>query len=144
MTEETKIQVSGPVVLYDGKCNFCNAIINIIIRNDKKALFQFAPIQSREARQLLRHHNEAFASLKTVYLVADGEVCKRSKAIFGVFKKLGFPFNVLSWFRILPSFLTDAVYNFIAKNRYRWFGQAEQVIIPDDKVKDRFLGKVFE
>jgi predicted DCC family thiol-disulfide oxidoreductase YuxK len=135
---------SSHIVLYDGKCNFCNAIVNYIIAKDKKQVFSFAPLQSKEARKLLREHNEAFASLKTVYLVENGNVYKRSKAVFYIFRTLGYPYALLSWFRFLPVFITDAAYKFVAKNRYRWFGEAEAVIVPDEKVKERFLKGVFE
>lgn len=136
MTEELK----HPVVLYDGKCNFCNAIVNFVIRNDREKKFRFAPIQSREARKMLRDHNEAFASLQTVYYVNNNEVSKRSRAVFSIFNELGYPYKIFSWFSVLPLFITDSVYKFIAKNRYKWFGEAEQIIQPDEKVKERFIG----
>jgi predicted DCC family thiol-disulfide oxidoreductase YuxK len=133
-----------PIVLYDGKCNFCNAIVNYIIERDKKKLFSFAPLQSKEARRILRERDEAFVSLKTVYLVNGMQVCKRSTAIFQIFRRLGMPYSILSVFRFLPVFVTDAVYTFIAKNRYKWFGEADKVIVPDERIKERFLEGVFE
>ncbi len=133
-----------PIVLYDGKCNFCNAIVNFVIKKDKKKKFRFAPIQSKEARKLLRDHNEAFASLHTVYYINEGHVEKRSHAVFGIFRQLGAPYSMFSLFRYLPKFITDGVYKFIAKHRYKWFGESDHIIVPDEKVRERFIGGVFD
>jgi predicted DCC family thiol-disulfide oxidoreductase YuxK len=134
-----KNNVSSPVILYDGVCNFCNAIVNFVIRRDKNKVFLFAPVQSREARLLLRSHNESFASLKTVYLVDKGKVLKRSEAVFRIFQYLPYPWKIISAFGILPLGFTDSGYNFIARNRYRWFGKTDEPVKPDEKVKERFL-----
>jgi predicted DCC family thiol-disulfide oxidoreductase YuxK len=140
--KKTLIQeLNSPVILYDGVCNFCNAIVNFILKHDKNKKFLFAPIQSKEARLLLRNLNEPFANLKTVYLIDDKKVYKRSVAVFKILEKLSFPFKAVALFQIFPTSLTDYVYKFIAKNRYKWFGKAEKVITPDESVKERFLAK---
>jgi predicted DCC family thiol-disulfide oxidoreductase YuxK len=134
-----KENISSPVILYDGVCNFCNAVVNFVISKDQKKIFLFAPIQSREARMLLRSFNEPFANLKTVYLIDQGKVYKKSGAIFQILKKLPFPWRALAKIGVLPVFVTDKCYAFVAKNRYKWFGKAEEIIKPDEKVKERFL-----
>ena len=132
-------ELKAPVILYDGVCNFCNAIVNFIIRRDKKKKFLFAPIQSREARMLLRSLNEPFASLKTVYLIDDKKVYKRSSAIFKTFQKLPYPWKLFSFLSFLPISFTDFFYRLIARNRYYWFGKAGEVIKPNEAIKERFL-----
>jgi predicted DCC family thiol-disulfide oxidoreductase YuxK len=134
-----KENISSPVILYDGVCNFCNAVVNFVISKDETKVFLFAPIQSREARMLLRSLNEPFVNLKTVYLIDQGKVYKKSEAIFHIMKKLPYPWKALAAMGILPVFLTDKCYAFIAKNRYKWFGKSEEVIKPHEKVKERFL-----
>jgi predicted DCC family thiol-disulfide oxidoreductase YuxK len=131
--------IDGPVILYDGLCNFCNAIVNFIIRRDKQKKVLFAPIQSREARMLLRSRNEPFASLNTVYLVHDKKVYKRSTAIFNTVKLLPYPWKAFSWLGFLPVVITDFFYKLIAKNRYRMFGKKDEVVAPDEAVKERFI-----
>jgi predicted DCC family thiol-disulfide oxidoreductase YuxK len=128
-----------PVILYDGVCNFCNAVVNFVIKHDREKLFLFSPIQSREARMLLRSNNEPFAGLKTVYVVHGGKVFKRSQAAFEIFRLLGYPWKAVSAFGVLPVSFTDMLYKFVARNRYKWFGKSNEVVKPDEKVKERFL-----
>jgi predicted DCC family thiol-disulfide oxidoreductase YuxK len=136
---EKKAVDNSPIVLYDGVCNFCNAVVNFIIKHDKEKIFLFAPIQSKEARNLLRKHNEAFASLHTVYLIEDKKVYKRSVAVFGILKKLPFPWNSISFLGLLPIGLTDFAYKLIAKYRYSIFGKKDSLIEPDERIKQRFI-----
>lgn len=137
-----RMKEESPVILYDGLCNFCNAVVNFIVRHDKKKIFRFAPLQTKEARALLREHNEAFVSLKTVYLVEDGKVYKRSRAVFRMFRQLPYPWKMVSFFRILPVWLTDYFYKLIAKNRYRWFGKRNEATPVDEEVKARLLNRI--
>jgi predicted DCC family thiol-disulfide oxidoreductase YuxK len=137
--KKSMAQVPAPVILYDGVCNFCNAVVNFIIEKDKDKIFRFAPIQSKEARMLLRSLNEQFASLQTVYLIKDKTVYKRSAAVFEMCKHLPRPYRFIAVFGYLPIALTDYIYKIIAKNRYKWFGKKEEVIKPNEAVKERFI-----
>jgi predicted DCC family thiol-disulfide oxidoreductase YuxK len=132
----------GPVILYDGVCNFCNAVVNFIVKHDREKVFRFAPLQSKEARALLREHKEAFVSLKTVYLVEDGNVYKRSAAVFRMFRQLPYPWRMLSWLRILPVMLTDYFYKLIARHRYSLFGKRKDITPVDEEVKARLLNRI--
>ena len=132
----------GPVILYDGVCNFCNAVVNFIVKRDRNKMFRCAPLQSKDARALLREHREAFVSLKTVYLVENGEVYKRSAAVFRMFRQLPYPWKMLSWLRILPVGLTDFFYKLIAKHRYALFGQRKDITPVDEEVKARLLNRI--
>ena len=132
----------GPVILYDGVCNFCNAVVNFIVKHDKKKIFRFAPLQSKDARAYLREHKEAFVSLKTVYLIEDGNVYKRSRAVFRMFRQLPYPWKMFSWLRILPVRLTDYFYKLIAKHRYTLFGQRKDATPVDEEVKARLLNRI--
>ncbi len=107
-------------ILYDGNCSFCKTVVGFIDKRDKKNVFRFNTIQSPEARALLRERKENFVDLNTVYFVDGTDVKKRSKAVFGIFSYLSFPYSLLSIFGILPVRLTDAVYKWIAKNRHRF------------------------
>lgn len=132
----------SPVILYDGLCNFCNAVVNFFVRHDKKKIFRFAPLQTREARALLREHHEAFVSLKTVYLVDNGNVYKRSRAVFRMFRQLPYPWRMVSFLRILPVWITDYFYKVVAKNRYKWFGKRNDATPVDEEVKARLLNRI--
>lgn len=131
-----------PVILYDGLCNFCNAVVNFIAKRDRKKEFLFAPLQSKDARALLREHNEAFVSLKTVYLIEDGNVYKRSAAVLRMFGRLPYPWRIFSALRILPTAFTDFFYKLIAKHRYAWFGKRQDSTPVDEEVKARLLNRI--
>ena len=132
----------NPVILYDGLCNFCNAVVNFIVKRDKKKVFRFAPLQSKDARALLREHNEAFVNLKTVYLIENGNVYKRSAAVLRMFRQLSYPWRLFSFLRILPVAFTDFFYKIIAKYRYAWFGKRTDATPVDEEVKARLLNRI--
>jgi predicted DCC family thiol-disulfide oxidoreductase YuxK len=118
------------LVLYDGVCNFCIGTVKYLMSKDRDKVLSFAPIQSKEARLLLRQHDIAFANLKTIYFIDRGKVFKRSQAIFKIAEKLPYPWKMYSWFQVLPRFLTDFVYRTIARYRYKIFGKASEVHQP--------------
>lgn len=120
-------------VLYDGHCNFCVGVVDFLQKKDKQNTFEYLPLQKKEARALLKQKGIDFASLKTIYFVDGEKVHKRSKAIFSIFQKLPMPWRFLSGFRILPVFLTDAVYKLIAKYRYSLFGKREEIHEPTNR-----------
>jgi predicted DCC family thiol-disulfide oxidoreductase YuxK len=128
-----------PVILFDGVCNFCNAGINFIIKQDKKKLFRFAALQSDAGQKILEKYNlpkEAFASF---VLIDEGRVYQKSSAGLRVYGKLPWYWKWTQTFWITPPFVRNAVYDFIAKNRYKWFGKKEQCMIPTPEVRSRFL-----
>ncbi len=126
---------SQQFVLYDGVCNFCEAIIRFVKKQDKKNNFVFLPIQSREARKVLRNANEIFINLKTIYLVDTLNCYKKSRAIFNIFMMLPYPWKFISWFRFLPLFFTDFIYNQVARHRYKILGQSKEIYFPDQNLK---------
>lgn len=116
---------SGNFILYDSKCNFCNAVIRFVDRNDKRKFFHTISLYNPKAREILKKRGLQFIDLNTVYLADNSGIYKKSKAVFKILKQLGFPVNTLAVFGVLPSSITDYFYNIIAKNRYKWFGKAE-------------------
>ncbi len=133
MNNNLKNEGNKSVILFDGLCNFCNAIVNFIIRHDKDKTFLFSPIQASEARAFLRERDIVFMNLNTVYLVDDKKVYQKSSAVFKVFQKLPYPWKLVSLLRIFPLFITDFFYKIIANYRYRLFGKLDHVVKPDEK-----------
>ncbi len=129
-----------PVVLFDGVCNLCNRSVRWILKRDAAGVFRFASLQSESARRLLpprlQNRGETPAS---VYLVDGNEIWEKSDAWFQIVRRLGGPWSALGCLRVLPRGLRDAVYDFIAKRRYRWFGKLDRCPLPDPRYKDRFL-----
>lgn len=128
-----------PVIVFDGLCNLCNSAVQFVIKHDKKKQFHFASLQGEYGRKVLAGLPESFSSLKTFILIENGKVYTRSTAALRVARKLAIPVNWLYGFMIIPAFIRNAVYNFISKNRYKWFGKKDACMLPTPELKNRFL-----
>lgn len=128
-----------PVILFDGVCNFCNAGVNFIIRQDKKKVFRFSALQSTTGQKLLEVFKLPKEGFDSFVLIDNGKAYKKSTAGLRVYNKLAWywKWTQLAW--IVPKFIRDAVYDFIARNRYKWFGKKEECMVPTPDVKSRFL-----
>jgi predicted DCC family thiol-disulfide oxidoreductase YuxK len=133
------IHSTHPILLFDGVCNLCNQSVQFIINRDKAELFQFAALQSEVGKALLQKHQLPAEQLDTVVLIMDNKAYTRSDAALQVLRQLGMPWSLGTVFFVLPKGLRDLVYNYIAKNRYRWFGHQESCMMPTADLKRRFL-----
>ena len=129
-----------PLVLFDGVCNFCEGSVRFIIDRDPKGLFRFASLQSEAAEEVLRRYGRDPEQMSSVILVADGHVQTRSGAALRIARRLRFPWPLLYGFIILPPPLRNLVYDYIARNRYKWFGKKEECMVPTPEIRERFLG----
>ncbi|HUC83190.1 MAG TPA: thiol-disulfide oxidoreductase DCC family protein [Flavisolibacter sp.] len=129
------------MILFDGVCNFCNAGINFILKQDKKKVFRFAALQSEAGQQLLQKHGLPTKKFASFVLIEEGKIFQKSTAGIKVYGKLPWywKWTQLAW--IVPTFLRDGIYNFIARNRYRWFGKKEACMIPSPEIRSRFLSE---
>jgi predicted DCC family thiol-disulfide oxidoreductase YuxK len=125
------------IVLFDGYCNFCNSSINFLLKIDKRKEFLFAPSQSESGKILAAKFN--LKSIDSVVLIADGKVYIYSSAIIKILSKLNYPWKILGIIKIAPAFLRDAIYKWIAKNRYNWFWKRATCRIPTTAERERFL-----
>ena len=128
-----------PIILFDGVCNFCNGVVNFIIRQDKKKVFRFAALQSEAGQELLEQYGLPKEKFDSFLLIENGKVYKSSSAGLRLYSRLPWYWKWTQIFWIVPRFLRDAVYNFIARNRYRWFGKSESCMVPTADVRSRFL-----
>ncbi len=133
------MQTQRPILFFDGVCNLCNSTIQKIIKFDRRKQFLFAPLQSAAGREALQHVTEAKGKAGSVILFHNDQYYTRSSAVLQVFKLLGGWFNLLLAGYILPRFLRDALYNYIAAHRYKWFGQQNECMVPTAELKERFL-----
>lgn len=127
-----------PVILFDGVCNLCNGVVVFLIKHDKKAVFKFASLQSAAAQQLIGQY-EDLKNFDTVVLLQDGQVFQKSTAALKVLKHLPWYWQWAQVFWLVPQSLRDLAYNWIARNRYKWFGKMEACMIPTPGLKNRFL-----
>ena len=129
-----------PVILFDGLCNLCNEAVQFTIERDKQNLFRFASLQSDYATEKIAPFNIVPQNLESFILLEDDKVYLRSTAALRVAKKLSGLWPLLYGFIIVPRFIRDAVYNYIAKNRYKWFGKQESCWVPTPELKSKFIG----
>jgi predicted DCC family thiol-disulfide oxidoreductase YuxK len=128
------------LVLFDGYCNLCNGAVQFILKRDKKEHFYFASLSWPVAEPVLQSSDE----LKDVdsIILYDGErVYTRSSAALRISSYMGGLWPLFNVFWIMPKFFRDPVYNFIARNRYKWFGKKDTCIMPDSDVSHRFLNE---
>jgi predicted DCC family thiol-disulfide oxidoreductase YuxK len=135
--------VERPVILFDGVCNLCSSSVRFIVERDPAAHFRFASIQSEVGQKLMREHGLAPAVAgsdpTSIVLVADGRAFERSAAALRIARRLRFPWLLLYGFVVVPRFLRDAVYDFVARHRYRWFGKQDACMVPTPELRERFL-----
>jgi predicted DCC family thiol-disulfide oxidoreductase YuxK len=128
------------IVLFDGVCNFCNSSINTIIRLDKKRYFRFAPIQSEVGNMLMVKHGLDPTKFDSVILVDDNRAYTYSSAILNIARKLKGIYQLAYIFILIPPFLRNVVYKWIAANRYKWWGKKDACMVPTADVRSRFVG----
>ena len=127
------------VLLFDGVCNLCNGFVQFLIQRDKKGKYLYASLQSDEGQALLREHGLSTEQIDTVVMIENGKAYTHSDVGLRVFWQLGGGWALLYPLRLLPKFFRDGVYNWIARNRYRWFGKREACMLPRPEWKERFL-----
>ena len=147
------------VILFDGVCNLCNTSVNFIIDHDSKKKFRFASLQSEFAQNLIENsstENKLYTSngllllnedirkelnsLNSILYFEDGIFYTKSDAVLRIAEYLDGIYKFISIGKILPTSFRDLIYEYIARNRYRWFGKSESCRMPTPELKDRFLG----
>lgn len=127
-----------PVILFDGECNFCDSSVQFIIKNDPKGLFHFASLQSDTGQELLEKHNVP-ADIDSMILIEGDKVYYKSAAALRICRHLKGAWKLLYALLIVPRPIRNAAYDFIAKNRYKWFGKKESCMLPSPSVRARFI-----
>jgi predicted DCC family thiol-disulfide oxidoreductase YuxK len=126
------------ILLFDGECNLCNRMVQFVIKHDKQEKFVFCSLQSGTGKGLLEKCNVSTAGLETFVLIKEDTAYLRSTAALEVTKEIGGMWSLLYVFILIPAFMRDAVYNFIAKRRYKIFGKTS-CMVPSPELKSRFL-----
>ena len=127
------------IIFYDGYCVLCSRLIRYIIRSDKKELFWYSSLQSKTAEDILRSQFKIVDIPDSIAYVSEGQVYFYSDAVIRIFADLRGMFRLIFILYIIPKFLRDLIYKWIAKNRFRIFGRRDTCFIPDEKTRDRIL-----
>lgn len=129
----------GPILLFDGVCNLCNGAVQWVIARDPSARFRFASLQSEAGRALLAKHGLPEGALDTVVLVDGDAHFTKSDAALAVARRLGGAWSLLAVFSLVPRPLRDAVYDWVARNRYARWGKRAECWVPTAELRARFL-----
>jgi len=128
-----------PILLFDGVCNLCSAVVRFVIRRDPAGRFRFAALQSETGRRLLARFGLPVDALDTFVLVDGARCFTRSDAAIELARRLPGAWRWLRLAAILPRRLRDALYGVVVRNRYRWFGRQESCMLPTPELARRFL-----
>jgi len=132
------LNTKGAVILFDGHCLLCNYWVKRIIRYDRQGYFRLGTLQSEAARALL----SGFTTQKipdSVVLIEDNQMFTESEAALQIVKKLAC-LSPLYWLFIFwPAGIRNRLYQWVARNRYHWFGRTESCRVPDETIEKRFI-----
>lgn len=137
MTEDVLIALSFqyPIVIFDGECHLCDRSVQFVLKRDKNAVFRFCTLQYAKANGLIQTVTDS------VILIDKNTKYIKSKAGLKILNYLGGFYRLKSYLlSVIPRNLADVIYDFIAKNRYKWFGKYDECMIPQKGWKARFIG----
>lgn len=125
------------IAYFDGHCNLCNSLVDFLIRRDRRRRLKFAPLQGETARARLPR--ELVGDLGTMVYQDDARLAVRSTAVVYTLAALGGAWTVARVLLLIPAFLRDPLYLFVARHRYRWFGRRETCRLPSVEERAQFL-----
>lgn len=127
------------LLLFDGVCHLCDASVRFVVRHDPAGKIKFAPIQSPLGRELYLRHGLAPEAPDSMLFLTPQGAFKASDAAIEIARTLGGVWKLATLLKPLPCALRDAVYFFVARNRYRWFGRHDACMMPTAELKQRML-----
>jgi len=125
------------IVFFDGVCNFCNSTVNWLVARNTKGNLKFSSLQGSTAQRLLS--NEMVTDLSSIVYYRKGSSYTKSTAVLFIVSDMAWYGFLALPFLLVPRFLRDGIYNWVARNRYRWFGKREACRIPTHEERGRFL-----
>ncbi|MBZ9532850.1 thiol-disulfide oxidoreductase DCC family protein [Cytobacillus oceanisediminis] len=125
------------IVLFDGVCNLCSKSVQFIIKRDPHNQFLFASLQSEMGKSLLEKHH--LSEVDSVVLIKEDMYYMESDAALEICRHLSSGWKLLAILKGIPSSIRDPLYQFVARNRYRWFGKQDSCMLPTEEMKKRFL-----
>ncbi len=128
------------IILFDGVCDLCSGSVQFVIKRDKKDVFRYAAIQSEVGQQLIKDRRIDTSQVDSIILIEPGVAYfTKSDAALEIAGELGGLWKLTSVFKWIPKSIRDVIYDFVARNRYKWFGKQESCMIPTPELKGKFL-----
>ncbi len=127
------------IVFFDGVCNLCTGTVQFVLKRNTKKNILFASLQSATGQAFLAEYNLPAENFASFLFVENGKLYKQSTGALRMTRYLRGLWPILYGFVIIPPFIRNGIYNWIAKNRYRWFGKEETCWLPTPELKSRFL-----
>ena len=128
------------IILFDGVCNLCEASVQFIIKYDKKDVFRFVALQSDLGIEIIKHIGMDIKNIDSVILYEPGIAYNyKSAAALEIAKNLGGFFHLGTVFKLIPNGLRNLLYDYVARNRYQWYGKKESCLVPTSEIQSKFL-----
>ena len=128
------------IILFDGVCNLCESVVQFVIKHDKKDIFRFVSLQSELGVAIIKYMGFDKLKIDSVMLYEpDRTLYYKAEAVFKIAKYLGGQFKFLTIFALIPNGISNLFYDYIARNRYKWFGKKEICMIPTAALQSKFL-----
>jgi predicted DCC family thiol-disulfide oxidoreductase YuxK len=139
MTHPTTDSDNRPIILFDAMCVLCSANAQFVLKYDRKAHFRLASMQSEAGAAIYRKFGIDPADPETMIVVEGARALRNSDAVLAVYAGIGWPWRLATAARLVPRPIRDAIYGWIARNRYRLFGRRETCWLPSPEQADRLL-----
>lgn len=127
------------IIVFDGLCNLCNGSVNFIVKRDHHNRFKFASMQSEAGQAIIQGYDAANVGVDTFLLIKNGEAFYRTNAALEICKDLSGLWFLMGVFNIIPRFVRDAIYSWVAKRRYAIFGRRDVCRVPTASEQDKFI-----
>ena len=128
------------IILFDGVCNLCNSAVQFVIKHDKEDIFRFVALQSDLGQEILKYIGIDSASIDSIVLYEPGVAYYyKSDAGLQIAKSLKGLFSMSIILKIIPTRIRNYLYDYIARNRYKWYGKKESCMLPTPELKAKFL-----
>ncbi len=117
-------------ILFDGYCNLCSWSVQFVLKRDKDNIFKYIPLQSEEGKNIVSRLYTKPVKTDSIILVIDGAALIKSDAVLEILKFTGGIWKILRIFKIFPRSVRNAMYDLVAKYRYKIFGKRKECFIP--------------
>lgn len=133
------MESAAPILLFDGVCNLCNGAVQWVLKHERQPKLRFAALQSELGKDVLLQNGLCVDKLDSMILLEGDQLLLRSEAALRMAEIVGGPWRFARVLRFVPRVLRDWVYDFVAVNRYRWFGKEDSCMLPRPEWRDRFI-----